>query len=192
MSRAERIETLLDAAARVLGEPGGPGFTMRGVAEEAGVGLATLYHYLSGREDLLYQTQMRVLVAAVTSAEAALAGRGARERLKALLTDHIRRVVARPMEADVLAGRLGPLAGERGRRVEALRLEYLTVVGSAIEGRTRSARRTGERVQMLLGMADRLALDGLARGGTPVPGRLASRILALFLDGVLPKPRRPS
>jgi len=193
LSRAERLEALLDAAARVLGEQGAPAITMRQVAEEAGVGLATLYHYLSGREDLLYQTQMRVLTAAVASAEAALAGRGARERLKALLTDHVRRVLARPMEADVLAGGLGPLAGERGRRVEGLRQDYMMLVSAAAEGVTHNARKAEEHARMLLGMADRLALDGLAQGGTPVPGRLAARIVALFLEGALSrKPRRHS
>ena len=191
MSRADRLEAILDAGARVLGERGWHGTTMRDVADEAGVGLATLYHYLGGRDDLLYQTQMRVLQAADASAQAALAGRGARERLRALLTDHVRRVMARPVVAAVLAGRLGRLPGERGRRVEALRQRYLDAVQASIEGvlrrRAKGARGAEERAALLLGMADRLALDATARTPPPAPGRLAGRVVATFLDGVLPR-----
>ncbi|MFV1959850.1 MAG: helix-turn-helix domain-containing protein [Planctomycetota bacterium] len=117
MSRRERLDRILDAGARALSRRGYHGTTMRDVAREAHVGLATLYHYVGGKEDLLYLAQQRILDPALASAQAALAARGARERLKALVTDHIRRVQPRPAEAAVLADRLGHLAGECGRRI---------------------------------------------------------------------------
>jgi AcrR family transcriptional regulator len=187
------MEAILAAGARVLGERGWHGTTMRDVAEAAGVGLATLYHYLGGREDLLYQAEMRILGAAEASAQAALAGRGARDRLRALLTDHIRRVLAQPVVAPVLAGRLGTVPGERGRRVEASRRRYLAVVQAAVEGVLRRPRSRGrgfaEKAAMLLGMADRLALDARAAHPSPQAGRLAGQVLAVFLEGALPRRR---
>lgn len=190
MSRAARLDGILEAAARVLGDRGWHGTTMREVSKAADVGLATLYHYLSGREDLLYQTEMRILEAAVTSAQAALAGRGARERLRALLTDHIRRVQAHPAASAVLSGQVGTLRGERERRVEELRRRYLEVVGAAVDAAVHPARRrrqeTEERVALLLGMADRLALTGPP---SRTPSRLASRALTVFLEGVLGRRR---
>ena len=47
MARAERLDLILDAGARVLAERGWHGTTMRDVAAEAGVGVATVYHYLA-------------------------------------------------------------------------------------------------------------------------------------------------
>ncbi len=192
MARTERLDRILEAGARVLGERGYHGASMRQVAEAAGTSLGTLYHYLAGKEDLLYQVQRRILEAAVASARASLAARGARDRLRALLTDHVRRILALPVEAAVLAGALGRLRSERQRRVESLRAEYLEVVqatanGVLGRGRGRPGRAADARVQMLLGMADRLALDALRRGERPRPGPLASRVLQVFLHGARPR-----
>ena len=192
MARPERLGEILEAGARVLGERGYDGASMRQVAEAAGTSLGTLYHHLAGKEDLLYQVERRILEAAVASAQASLAARGARERLRALVTDHVRRVLARPVEAAVLAGALGGLRGERGRRVESLREEYLDLVrvtadGVFRPGRTRTGRAAQVRVQLLLGMADRLALDAVREGEHPRPGPLAGRVLQVFLHGARPR-----
>lgn len=192
MARAQRLDRILEAGARVLGERGEHGASMRQVAEAAGTSLGTLYHYLASKEDLLYQVQRRILEAAVASARASLAARGARERLRSLLTDHVRRVLARPVEAAVLSGTLGSPRGERGRRILALRAEYLEIVLVTADGvfrraRGRSGRAADARVQMLLGMADRLALEALRRGEKPRPGPLAGRVLQVYLHGARPR-----
>lgn len=192
MSHADRLDRILDAGARVLGERGYHGAAMRDVARAAGISLGTLYHYLAGKEDLLYQVERRILEAAVASARASLAARGARERLRALLTDHVRRVLTRPVEADVLAGSLAPPRGERGRRIAGLRAEYLELVHVTADGvfrgvRSRAGRAASARVRMLLGMADRLALDALRAGEGPRPGALAGRVLQVYLHGARPR-----
>lgn len=192
MARTERLDRILEAGARVLGERGYHGASMRYLAEAAGVSLGTLYHYLAGKEDLLYQVQHRLLEVAVASARASLAARGARERLRALLTDHVRRILAHPVEAAVLTGSLGRLRGDKARRVETLRTEYLEVVQATADGvlrtgRGRSGRAVASRVPMLLGMADRLALDAVRDGEHPRPGLLAGRVLQVFLQGARPR-----
>lgn len=193
MARSERLDRILEAGAHVLGERGYHGASMRHVAEASGASLGTLYHYLAGKEDLLYQVQRRILEAAVASAHASLAARGARDRLRGLLTDHVRRALALPVEPAVLAGALGRLRGERERRLQTLRAEYHEVVQATIEGvlrgggRGRSGREAEARVHMLLGMADRLVLEALRGGSRSRPAPLAGRVLRVFLEGVRPR-----
>jgi AcrR family transcriptional regulator len=185
MRHDRRLGEILEAGARVLAERGVHGATMRRVAREARTSLANLYHYVGGREDLLYRVHARVLEAAVASAQAALGARGARERLRALVTDHVRRVLARPVEAEVLRGPPGLLRGDRARRLDDLRRRYLALVRLAADaaGRRPAARpREGEiRAQLLLAMADRVALDAARSRTPPSPERLAAPVLRLFL-----------
>lgn len=185
MRRDRRLGEILEAGARVLAERGVHGATMRRVAREARTSLANLYHYVGGREDLVYRVHLSVLETAVASAQAALGARGARERLRALVTDHVRRVLARPAEAEVLRGHGGLLRGERSRRLDELRRRYVALVRLAADAARRApsarARESEVRAQLLLGMADRVALDAAQTRPQASPERLAGPILRLFL-----------
>jgi AcrR family transcriptional regulator len=187
VARADRLDRILDAGARVLAERGWHGTTMRDVARAAGTSVGILYHYLDGREDLLYRVALRALEAAVASAQAAQAVRGAQARLRALVTDHVRRVLARPAEAQVLRGGAGALGRERARRVEELRGRYVDLVRHVSEAALRRGAGAGAeaeaRTRMLLAMAECLALEGARRRPPPPPGRIASRVLQVFLHG---------
>lgn len=188
MRRDRRLERILDAGAEVLAERGFYGCTMRDVAARAGVSPANLYHYVGGKEDLLYRVEQRVLDRALASAEAASAVRGAKEQLKSLVTDHIRRILAFPAEAALLYGEGAPLPDHLQRRLEEQRSAYLDLVRGMIDGlvRSRSTRRaTSERrALMLLGMADRVAIDGARQSPPPRPDVLARAVLTLLHDGV--------
>jgi AcrR family transcriptional regulator len=192
VTRARRLDEILDAGARLLAERGFYGFTMRDVAAAAGTAGGNLYHYVGGKDDLLCRVQMRILEAAVASAQAALAVRGAQQRLRALITDHIRRTLARPAEAIVIRGGTTPLRGEKARRVEELRRRYFDLVRLTAEAVVRRGQGTGReaeaRTSMLLGMTERLALDALGRRPPPQPGRLATRVLQLYVYGARKKP----
>jgi AcrR family transcriptional regulator len=182
--RARRLDRILEAGAALLHERGFHGLTMRLCARAAGTSLANLYHYVGGREDLVYQVERRILEAAVASAQAVLAVPGARDRLRALLADHLRRVLARPYEAAVLTGRPGPLRGDRARRIDESRKRYLGLVRAVTDAAVRRSpvgRDADLLATALLGAADRIALDAVRRRATPPPDRTASRILALFL-----------
>jgi AcrR family transcriptional regulator len=200
MRRERRLGDILEAGAAVLAERGPYGCTMRAVARSARTSLANLYRYVAGREDLLYRVQQRILEAAVASAQAAMAVTGARDRLRAVLTDHVRRILARPVEAEVLKGAPTPLRGERARRLEELRRRYLALVRAAAEaavagGRPPATARGKEadaRTHLLLGMADRVAWEGARRRPTPAPDRLAAPVLGVFLAGTASRSRRPS
>ena len=187
MRRDRRLERILDAGAEVLAERGFHGCTMRDVARRSGVSPANLYHYVRGKEELLYMVEQRVLDRALASAEAASAVRGAKEQLKSLVTDHIRRVLAFPPEAALLQGMDAPLSDHLRKRLEEQRQDYLDLVRAMIDGltRTRSSRAISERrALMLLGMADRVAIDGARQEPAPRPDVLSRAVLGLLHDGV--------
>ncbi len=190
--RDRRLERILDAGAEVLAERGFYGCTMRDVAAKAGVSPPNLYHYVAGKEELLYLVQARVLDRAIASAEAAHAVRGAKERLKSLVTDHIRRVLAFPAEAALLHDAASPLPAHLLQRLDELRGQYIDLVRGIIDGlvRAKSSHRapSERRAQMLLGMADRLAVDASRMDPIPRPDRLAKPILDLMHGGIT-KPR---
>lgn len=194
MRRDRRLAEILDAAARVLAERGPHGATMRAVAREARTSVANLYSYVGGREELIYRAHLAVLDVAVASAQAALGARGARERLRGLVTDHVRRVVERPAEAEILRGAPAPLRGDRARRLEEQRRRYHALVRAAADaalGSVEPGRRGDRRTALLLGMADRVALDAVRSRATAHPDRLAAPVLRLFLDGARAGRRRP-
>ena len=188
MRRDRRLERILEGGAEVLAERGFYGCTMRHVAERADVSAANLYRYVRGKEELLYLVQQRVLERAIASAEAARAVRGAREQLKSLVTDHIRRVLAFPAEGALLRGDATPLPDPLRRRIDELRQSYMELVRGIIDGFVRekgTRRATSERrAQLLLGMADRVATDGARQSPKPRPDRLAKPVLDLFKAGV--------
>src|SRR3954454_6159773 len=76
LTRDERRQHFLDAAARLITERGAESVTMKGVAAEAGVSKALGYRYFANRDDLLlalFDREVRVLdertIAAVMSAD---------------------------------------------------------------------------------------------------------------------------
>ena len=187
MRRDERLQQILDAAARVLSEKGPHGMTMREVAAETGVSVGLVYRYAASKEDLIYQVERRILEAAVTSAEAALVARTARDRLKAVVTDHIRRVLGRPGEAPVIQGGPTLLPERQARRIAELRDRYVALVGVAVDDvvrpKVRRRKDTERRTWMLIAMADRAAFLASTGQLGSRPDRLAGSVLALFLDG---------
>lgn len=193
MRRDERLEAIVDAAAGVIARKGYHGATMRDVAAACDLSAANLYRYLSGKEDLLYQVQRRILEAAVTSAQAALVARSARDRLRAVATDHIRRVVQRPGEAEIIRGGTELLRDRRQATINRLRQDYIDLVGVAVDDVVKPARRrradSERRVHLLLGMADRMAYLASTQGSRVQPARLASSVLTVFLEGATPRKR---
>lgn len=179
------MSEILDAGARAFAERGVHGATMRRVAREARISVANLYHYVGGKEELVYRVHLRLLEVAVASALATGGARGARERLRALLADHVRRVGARPAEGDALRGVPGALKGDRARRVEELRRRYLALVRQALEGALGARMPRGRAgdlwVALVLGMAERAAAEAARGRATADPERLAAPIVALIL-----------
>ena len=185
--RAQRLQRIHEAALQLLSERGFWGFHMRDVARAADSSPANFYHYFRDKQDLVYQVLRQTLEGAVASAEAAGTLGSARECLRALVTSHVQRVMSAPAEASLLRGAGLPLLEPQRRRLDALRQEYLDATRRIVDGASgRRGERRGPsmlRAQLLLGMADRAALDGAAADPTPRPSRLAQTLIRIFLDG---------
>lgn len=187
LGRAQRLQRIHEAALGLLSEQGFFGFHMRDVARAAGISPANFYHYFRDKQDLVYQVLRQTVEGAVASAEAAGTLGSARDCLRALITSHIQRVMNAPAEASLLRGAPLPLLEPQRRRLEALRVEYLDATRRIVDGATkRRGERRGPsmlRAQLVLGMADRAALDGLHLEPRPRPSRLAQTLIEIFLHG---------
>ena len=187
MNRDARLAALLDAGAEVLSERGFHGTGMREVARAAGVGIASVYRYFADKEDLLYQVERRILEAAIASAEASLAGRGARDRLRAVVTDHVRRILQRPAEAAVFQPTKPILRDRRRATLDELRATYVDRVRAAAAphlGGSSTSRDGRREIRLLLAMAAGAALEAAWQAGTPRADRVARPVIDLFLRGV--------
>lgn len=79
------------AALKLFSEVGFQGTGIRKIAEEAGVSLATLYHYMSSKEELLVEMMTGNILTLLRDADFAVKGTvNPRERLSALVGVHIR------------------------------------------------------------------------------------------------------
>lgn len=83
-------DSIQGAALRLIGSMGFAGTGIRLIAKEAGVSLATLYHYMSSKEDLLVGMMRENILTLLRDAEKALVGRRKpAERIAALVTAHV-------------------------------------------------------------------------------------------------------
>jgi AcrR family transcriptional regulator len=89
--RDRQRDAILRAAARLFRERGFADTGMRDIAEAAALSAANLYHYFDGKNELLYYCQDRALdrmLAAIAAARRA--SRSAADRLRLVLTAHVR------------------------------------------------------------------------------------------------------
>ena len=178
---------ILGAAARVFSMVGYDKASMRRIALEAGTSLAGLYHYCSGKAELLYSIQLHTFDSLLKSLEASTAGvADPRERLALAVRSHVRHFGENMDALKVCARELEALEGDAYRDVHELRRAYFDAVHAIVkELRPRAAARKGSWLATanLFGMINwfyqwhapgraRVSLDELAR-----------HQVALFLDG---------
>lgn len=128
-SRAE----ILSAAARAIARDGFHGMTMRGLARDAGLGLATAYDHFSSKDDILFQLQREAFDELLAEAERATLGCPTPEAaLRAFIEAHVGFVARRPDVMRILvleAGALGP--GERAR-IRGLKDRYFALLRGVV------------------------------------------------------------
>jgi AcrR family transcriptional regulator len=102
---AEMVETIVEAAARILETRGLAGFNTNAVAERAGVSVGSLYQYFPNKEALIAALSNRErarLAAEIADATRTTADLGLEAALRQLARAAIRRRLARPELARVL------------------------------------------------------------------------------------------
>jgi AcrR family transcriptional regulator len=179
---------LLAAAARVFSEVGYDKASMRRIAAEAKFSLAGIYHYVAGKEELLYWIQYHTFDSLLRGLESSLEGvDDPRERLATAVRNHVRHFGENMHELKVCAREVESLEGEPYDAVHERRRSYFEAVHELVRELKPEKARLGSWLATanLFGMINwfyqwydagrsRVSLDDLAAQQT-----------ALFLDGYI-------
>jgi TetR/AcrR family transcriptional regulator, cholesterol catabolism regulator len=141
--RGKTSERLLAEAAQLFRQKGYAETTTRELADRLGVRKASLYHHISGKEDLLDRICRESLASIYETVSLAASGASPDERLRTIIRAHVVEAVrARDMHAVMLVEMRG-LSPENRREVVALRDRYEELIRIAIvEGQTQGRIRT--------------------------------------------------
>jgi AcrR family transcriptional regulator len=125
---------LLDAAAQVFSEVGYGKASMRRIAAASDLSLAGIYHYVAGKEELLYWIQFHTFDSLLQGLHSCVEGiDDPRERLGAAVRNHVRRFGENIHALKVCARELDALAGEAYDAVRDRRRSYFDAVHELIK-----------------------------------------------------------
>jgi len=129
----QRWPQLLDAAARVFSEAGYDKASMRRIAAEAELSLAGIYHYVAGKEELLYWIQLGSYDSLLQGLNDSLEGvTEPRERLGVAVRNHLRHFGEHMHELKVCARELDALEGDAHHEVHDKRRAYFDAVRAIV------------------------------------------------------------
>jgi AcrR family transcriptional regulator len=189
MAIGERYDAILDAALASFARRGFHQASIRQIARAARLSLAGLYHYVGGKDELLFLALDRALDTLIDMADAALAAAPAAPdtRLQALIRTHLEfgfrhadalRTINRDWELVP-----DPHRAEIVARRRAYMERWLGVL-RALDPHARPDRELFSAVNLLLGMLNGIAVRPFLK--TPDDARrLAGEVGALFLHGFL-------
>ncbi len=191
-----KLAGILAAAAHVFAAQGYDRASIREVAEQAGVSVPGLYHYVRSKDELLYLIQVHAFESLlerfrhdtrdVTDPVA---------RLDILLRNHLERFLGNLDELRVCSREIDRLTGEHRARIETVQREYFAVaVRIFVElGQQRGSLTIDPRTAALAMFGSVNWVSTWYRAGSsPSADVLAANFLRLYLDGVLPRAGAPS
>jgi AcrR family transcriptional regulator len=148
----DKLGVILRAAARVFYERGFEGASIRDISRASGVSLSGLYYYFESKQKLLYLIQKHTFASVVARLEERLAGvRGAEERLRMLIHNHLDYFLEHRIEMKVLSHEDEALEGPYRKEVAALKRRYYEMARDIFEALRASgqARKLNPRVAVL-------------------------------------------
>ena len=150
--------------------------------------LAGMYHYVPGKDELLYLIQHRCFTEVLRGAEHELAGvSGGRQRLIAFIRHHVAFFANHMSEMKVLSHEAESLSGERLDAINALKRGYvglLTDLIRAVESSGDSGVDPGVAAYALFGMMNWI-YNWYDPAGAVSPDALSEQFTRLFLDGLI-------
>jgi len=178
----ERLDALLRVAAQVFARKGYHATTMRDLSRASGMSLAGMYHYVPGKEDLLYLIQRRCFQSVLRDVQEAVnAESDPLERLRTFVRHHLAFFAANMNEMKVLSHEAESLSGERAAEILELKRRYATLLQRLIaeaDGHNPSV-----SAYALFGMMNWI-YTWYRPDGPMGPEDLSSAIAELFLHGV--------
>ena len=183
-----RYEGILGAACNVIARRGFQQASIREIASASGLSLAGLYHYVGGKDELLFLVLDRALDRLLAALDVAWRKTSTpAERLHALVDTHLD-FASRDPHALKIINRDYDLLGEPHRsEVAAKRQEYLRrgfEVLRELDPHQRSEEELLSATNLLLGMLNGIGTRPFVRSGRSVH-TLANEVASLFLHGFL-------
>jgi AcrR family transcriptional regulator len=135
MSRsADTSQAIVDAATRLFHDRGYHGTSIRDIAGEAGVGIATLFHHHGSKAELLQRIMHAAYDDLLTAMDAATAAAGddPARRLGAAVRSHVRRHCALPVQSAIATSEMRSLEPPLRDELEAKRDRVHDLFASAI------------------------------------------------------------
>jgi AcrR family transcriptional regulator len=182
----ERLVHLLQCAARAFAEQGYEKASIRQVAGSAGLSLAAPYHYVSGKEDLLFFIQYHTFGTLAEELERIVGRPAAAEgHLREMVANHVRYLVEHLPELKVCTTALGSLKGEHYEQVLGRRQRYFELTRQILARLTEQD--GGARVEanlaalFLFGMLNWIVMWFDPKRNDP--GALSNSLVDLFLNG---------
>ena len=130
----QRWLQLLAASARVFSAEGYDKASMRRVAAEAKLSLSGIYHYVAGKEELLYWIQFHTFDLLLQGLQGSLEGvLDPRERLHCAVRSHLRHFAENMHELKVCARELEALEGEAYQEVHDRRRAYFDAMHALVK-----------------------------------------------------------
>jgi TetR/AcrR family transcriptional regulator, cholesterol catabolism regulator len=188
MAIGERYEGILKAAGDVIARRGFHQASIREIARAAGLSLAGLYHYVGGKDELLFLLLDRSLSLLIEELDEALAeARTPELRLLALIRTHLDFGFRHAAALKIINRDWELLSGSRRDEISAKRHTYLTrglAVLRELDPHGRSGDELLSATNLLLGMLNGIATRPFLRSRQDARA-LASEVGALFLYGFL-------
>jgi AcrR family transcriptional regulator len=183
-----RYDGILKAAGDVIARRGFHQASIRDIARAAGLSLAGLYHYVGGKDELLFLVLDRALERLLTALDvAASTARTPEAKLRALVRTHLAFAFEEPAALKIINRDWELLGGVRRSEVAARRAEYLRRAVAILRGLDPHGRTPDElysATNLLLGMLNGIATRPFLRADADARA-LAAEVTALFLYGFL-------
>lgn len=188
MAIGQRYTTILDAACEVFARRGYHVASIREIARASGLSLAGLYHYVGGKDELLFLVLDRALETLLEMLARALAEAHTPEtRLLALIRTHLEFGYRHAAALRVINRDWEQVAEPRRREIAVKRRAYIER-GLAVLAELDPPARPGDELysatNLLLGMLNGIASGPFLRSHDDARA-LAAQVGALFLYGFL-------
>jgi AcrR family transcriptional regulator len=185
-----RYEGILEAARDVIARRGFQQASIREIASAAGLSLAGLYHYVGGKDELLFLVLDRSLDRLLTALRSAWRDAWTPEaRLRALVETHLDFAARDPQALKVINRDYELLPEPRRSEIAAKRQEYVRhglTARRELDPYQRSEEDLLSATVLLLGMLNGIGTRPFVRSGRSVHA-LATDVASLFLHGFLEK-----
>jgi TetR/AcrR family transcriptional regulator, cholesterol catabolism regulator len=187
-----KADQLLRLAARLFRLKGYAASTTRELASQLGIQKSSLYHHISGKEDLLFAISMKSLDHIITTVSTAASGAEPEQRLETIIIAHVETALQDQDMHTTMMIELRALSPDRRAQVLARRDQYQAILHDAVrEGQAVGQLRTDVDAHYLT-----LSLLNLLNwtifwydvGGESSARDLAVMLSMIFLDGARVRP----